>query len=269
MNNQFNNFNNNLKNQSMMNLNTNGQTFNNNFNNFNNFQPNNNFNNLMNFQNNNYNFNQIPNFQNNNNNFNNNAFLQTSSTALYHCPKCNNIIDTKLKEDHLLSHQIDEAEKSRYNNQPSNRENRFNRLIRNNINNLPIFRLNPNNNMNNNTFIIRGRNNLNNNNNNNLNNHNNPPLHIIIFHRPNSINENPINFPEIEIQDVNKLEEANRKCMICLEEFKSKEKVTALPCIHFFHTQCIQEWIERKNECPVCKFELTQKNIDSKIRYLK
>ena len=51
--------------------------------------------------------------------------------------------------------------------------------------------------------------------------------------------------------------------MICLEDFKSKEKVTALPCIHFFHTPCIKEWIKEKNECPVCKFELTQQNINS------
>jgi hypothetical protein len=126
--------------------------------------------------------------------------------------------------------------------------------------------------MNNNTFIQSRRSNLFNNNNNNFNNHNNPHLHVIILpgrSNLNSINENPINFPEIVIQDINKLEEANRKCMICLEDFKSKEKVTALPCIHFFHTQCITEWIERKNECPVCKFELTQQNIDKKIRYLK
>ena len=48
------------------------------------------------------------------------------------------------------------------------------------------------------------------------------------------------NFPEIVIGDINKLEEGNKKCVICLEDFVSKEKVTALPWNDFFHTPCIQ-----------------------------
>ena len=77
-----------------------------------------------------------------------------------------------------------------------------------------------------------------------------------------------INLPEIIIEDINKLEEGNKSYMICLEEFLSKEKVTALPCIHFFHTNCIKKWIETKNECPVCKLVLTQENIDNKMKYM-
>ena len=269
MNNQYNNFNNNWNNTNMLKLNQNTQIYNNNFNNI---KPNNNFNNSMNIQNNfNYNNNNMLNLQNNNN-FNNNTTTQSTSTSLYHCPKCNNLIDKKLKDDHLLSHQIDEAEKSKNNHLPLYRENRYNRLIRNDINRLPRFHFNiqnpNNNNINNNTSIQNRPMNLFNINNNDLNNHNNPPLHIIIFTKKHSVNENPINFPEIIIQDINKLEEANRKCMICLEDFMSKEKVTALPCIHFFHTPCIKEWIKEKNECPVCKFELTQQNINRKIKYL-
>ena len=108
---------------------------------------------------------------------------------------------------------------------------------------------------------------MNRHNNNYNNNHNHLPLFIIIRSRSN-INHEHLNFPEIVIQDINKLEEANRKCMICLEDFKAKEKVTALPCIHFFHPNCIKEWIERKNECPVCKFELTTQNINKKMSAL-
>ena len=65
---------------------------------------------------------------------------------------------------------------------------------------------------------------------------------------------------------MNKLEEGNRSCMICLDEFHTGEKVTALPCIHFFHTPCIRKWMEKKKECPVCKFVLTQENIDRKMK---
>ena len=73
------------------------------------------------------------------------------------------------------------------------------------------------------------------------------------------------NLPEITIEDVNKLEEGNKKCVICLEEFKSKEKVTALPCIHFFHTPCIKNWVKKNNNCPICKFELTRENLNKKM----
>ena len=77
-----------------------------------------------------------------------------------------------------------------------------------------------------------------------------------------------LSFPEIVIEDINKLEEANKSCVICLEEFKSKEKVTALPCLHYFHTNCIKKWMERKNDCPICKFKLTKENIDRKMKYI-
>ena len=81
-------------------------------------------------------------------------------------------------------------------------------------------------------------------------------------HRGHAIND----FPEIEIEDLSKLEESNRHCVICLEDFKPKEKVTALPCIHFFHTPCIKNWIKNNKTCPICKFELTEENLAKKIK---
>ena len=45
----------------------------------------------------------------------------------------------------------------------------------------------------------------------------------------------------------------SRKCLICLSEFEEGDKLTTLPCIHTFHTDCISEWLRRKHECPICK----------------
>ncbi len=56
--------------------------------------------------------------------------------------------------------------------------------------------------------------------------------------------------------------------MICLENYNSNEKVTALPCIHFFHTNCIKKWMEKKRECPICKLRLTQTNVIKKVNNL-
>ena len=89
----------------------------------------------------------------------------------------------------------------------------------------------------------------------------------IIRNRNNSHGKHAINhFPEIVIEDVGKLDEVNKKCVICLEEFKNKEKVTALPCIHLFHTPCIKDWLKKQKICPICKFELTQENLIKKMK---
>ena len=51
------------------------------------------------------------------------------------------------------------------------------------------------------------------------------------------------------------------RCVICLSDFEIGQKVSALPCCHSFHTKCIDNWIERNPKCPVCKFEVTLKNL--------
>lgn len=39
---------------------------------------------------------------------------------------------------------------------------------------------------------------------------------------------------------------------VCFEENKNTEKKT-LACFHAFHQSCINAWIEKKAECPICK----------------
>jgi len=63
------------------------------------------------------------------------------------------------------------------------------------------------------------------------------------------------------IKDAPKAKEDEPHCLICLSNFQVDEKVSALPCFHCFHTKCLDEWIVRKARCPVCKFEITLKNL--------
>lgn len=47
-------------------------------------------------------------------------------------------------------------------------------------------------------------------------------------------------------------------CSICLEPIKAKtnvqqEKTTELKCHHFFHNECIQEWLKINSSCPNCR----------------
>lgn len=42
------------------------------------------------------------------------------------------------------------------------------------------------------------------------------------------------------------------ECLICLESFNQGETVIRLKCNHYYHTQCIYTWFEKKMTCPLC-----------------
>lgn len=69
------------------------------------------------------------------------------------------------------------------------------------------------------------------------------------------------NLNEYVIKDISHLEREVKRCVICLEDLKNGDKVISLPCIHFFHSNCIKAWFSKKNSCPICKFELKLENM--------
>jgi len=47
-------------------------------------------------------------------------------------------------------------------------------------------------------------------------------------------------------------------CSICLDEMRGSE-VRRLPCLHYFHVTCIDEWLMKHDDkCPICKHHLTE-----------
>jgi len=66
-------------------------------------------------------------------------------------------------------------------------------------------------------------------------------------------NENEIlnKLEEIELNNQFKNKE-EIKCAICLEVFSTGDKISYLPCFHYFHSSCIKNWIKIKNKCPFC-----------------
>ncbi|XP_032391202.1 E3 ubiquitin-protein ligase RNF115 [Etheostoma spectabile] len=46
------------------------------------------------------------------------------------------------------------------------------------------------------------------------------------------------------------------ECPVCREEYSSGESVRKLPCLHYFHGECIVPWLELHDTCPVCRKSL-------------
>ncbi|KAL3512873.1 hypothetical protein ACH5RR_025590 [Cinchona calisaya] len=42
------------------------------------------------------------------------------------------------------------------------------------------------------------------------------------------------------------------ECPVCLDEFHVGNEVRALPCAHYFHVECIDEWLQLNKKCPRC-----------------
>lgn len=45
--------------------------------------------------------------------------------------------------------------------------------------------------------------------------------------------------------------EDNQDCSVCKEEFNISEEVLILPCEHFFHRECIKQWLLVNGTCPI------------------
>jgi flagellar biosynthesis/type III secretory pathway M-ring protein FliF/YscJ len=69
--------------------------------------------------------------------------------------------------------------------------------------------------------------------------------------------------PNIKLNIKSKKATANlvqEKCAICTSEFEIDENVTFLTCSHVLHTECIDEWVMYKSECPICRGKIDTSN---------
>ncbi|QCD95619.1 E3 ubiquitin-protein ligase [Vigna unguiculata] len=56
------------------------------------------------------------------------------------------------------------------------------------------------------------------------------------------------------VEDLEMVEEkGSERCSICFEDF---DVGVRMPCLHMFHKNCISEWLQRGNSCPLCRFQL-------------
>ncbi|XP_046332803.2 E3 ubiquitin ligase BIG BROTHER-related-like isoform X1 [Haliotis rufescens] len=50
----------------------------------------------------------------------------------------------------------------------------------------------------------------------------------------------------------------NTDCQVCLSAFEPGETLRSLPCLHDYHSKCIDEWLKRNSTCPICRHDVRQ-----------
>ena len=46
--------------------------------------------------------------------------------------------------------------------------------------------------------------------------------------------------------------DSTNNCCICCDTYKHGEEIRSLPCLHYFHSNCIDPWLISKHTCPIC-----------------
>lgn len=62
--------------------------------------------------------------------------------------------------------------------------------------------------------------------------------------------------PVSTVTDASNLPNDHSDCMICLESFKVGDERKTLPCLHGFHSSCVDKWLRTSASCPVCKHSI-------------
>lgn len=58
----------------------------------------------------------------------------------------------------------------------------------------------------------------------------------------------------------------NENCFVCFEPYIEGEHKRELPhCKHFFHKKCIDKWLKKKAQCPICRDNILEEHIQHAI----
>ncbi|XP_045805276.1 E3 ubiquitin-protein ligase RNF181 [Trifolium pratense] len=51
-------------------------------------------------------------------------------------------------------------------------------------------------------------------------------------------------------------------CAVCKEAIYVDEEAKQLPCDHLYHNDCITPWLLLRSSCPLCRFRITEHEVD-------
>ena len=41
------------------------------------------------------------------------------------------------------------------------------------------------------------------------------------------------------------------------------------PCEHVFHAECLEQWLKKHENCPICRFELGEKELRNPVKAIE
>ncbi|XP_001641346.2 RING finger protein 44 [Nematostella vectensis] len=62
--------------------------------------------------------------------------------------------------------------------------------------------------------------------------------------------------PTYRVTAESKKQNDDARCVVCLVDFEEKQLVRTLPCLHEYHTRCIDKWLKSNRTCPICRTEI-------------
>lgn len=86
-------------------------------------------------------------------------------------------------------------------------------------------------------------------------------LEDMLSHRRGLFEETLTMLERFEWPPATNEENSQNTCMVCLVDFVDSDDCRRLPCRHVFHCSCVDEWLRRCTDCPICKA-----NVDRAIR---
>lgn len=61
--------------------------------------------------------------------------------------------------------------------------------------------------------------------------------------------------------------DVEKECSICFVNYEEKELIRELPdCKHHFHKRCLDKWLKKKAQCPMCRKNLFEEKVREAIR---
>ncbi|KAI6655993.1 hypothetical protein LOD99_1727 [Oopsacas minuta] len=63
------------------------------------------------------------------------------------------------------------------------------------------------------------------------------------------------NLNKYQIPSADELERYNDLCIVCREDLVNRD-CRKLPCGHIYHTSCLKSWFQRKQSCPLCRYDV-------------
>jgi hypothetical protein len=49
----------------------------------------------------------------------------------------------------------------------------------------------------------------------------------------------------------------DESCAICLNRILEGQKVAKIECMHHYHLSCLNKWVKKKTQCPLCQSHIS------------